>query len=551
MSRSVSPRKSTGTFAGGAVLSAGVERRTGPRLAFGLLVVTAVAICPHLLRVRVDADDGLVGAQSILVAQGAVPYRDYFSPLMPGSDLLYGMLFKVTGPTYLGFRLLTMGGLVTGVGLLLALADKLIPKVWAAGVALLWGGWMGPFVDRGPYHILGPVAVLAMAWCLVRGHRSSRWERWLFSAGVFGSAAVLLIQSMAPAAVSGVVAAAATQRDRVRAVFVTAAGSLAVAVPVWIWLWASGGLGQFFHQVFGFSIRSYLPANFVGMPFLPHDLRGLWSEHLATLSLMRTGIWALAFVGPPFAGILLGLEAVARREACIRRELLVLILVTMGLWVGTLYRPAAGVLWPSAAPALVLLATIGWTHVARVHSLRPLGGAVAALLVVGGLLPPSLRWLTDLGVLGSRQPVWISEERVLAAPGSAHAMRRIIALARTHQGEDIAFLPSLKAMYVITQRPPPISFVILKRGYNTPAQVQQAEQELVHREVDWVVFAPRGIDFGRVSTPEPWRFEAFLETRYGRAGMLRAPQRGPILLLRLQENEVLLGSDLVARDGSK
>jgi len=485
---------------------------------------TLAAIGPIFLLVTANADDALTGAQAMLVAEGAVPYRDYFSPLWPGADLLYGGWFAMVGASYAALRALTTLGLLAGVTAAFGLGRRVLTDAWAGALALLWGAWSAQFLGHGPYHLLGSAAVMGMAWGLLRARRSLRPSGWFAAAGALAGLATTFRQSLGIVALAGLAAALMLEPRWRRSVLPMAAGGAAVGVSMLAWLAAAGALNPFVEQTFGFTTLSYLPANFRGIPRVPVELTGLWGAHRWTRGLLEAGIWAGGLLVPLGALLALLREPLRRSRARLLREPLALAVVAVAILAAAVYRPDAPVLWSSAFPALVLGAAL----TRRWPAVRRATPWVAGALVALALLPAAADWLRLAGVGPAPRPVAArgAVGPALVPAGQAEAIER----ALEPRAGPTAFLPSLKALYVLSGRPPPISFVILRHGYSSPEQVRRAQEELVREGVHWVVYAP-GLDRFR-GTDDPWTLPEFLDERYERVATLGQLPSGPLELYR-------------------
>ena len=497
-------------------------RDSGPAWPAAALLGTLAAVGPLFLLVTANADDGLTGAHAMLVAEGAVPYRDYFSPLWPGADLLYGGWFAVLGASYATLRTLTTLGLLTGVAAAFALGRQVLTAPWAGGLALLWGAWSAQFLGHGPYHLFGSAAAMGMAWALLRARPAPRSWWWFAVAGVLAALATLFRQSLGVVALAGLVAAFLLGRGRSAAPM--AAGGALVALTMLAWLAATGALNPFIEQSFGFTTVSYLPSNFRGMPRFPAELTGLWGAHRWTRELLETGIWTGGLLVPLAAlGVLLR-EPFRRARARLLPGPLVLAVMASAFLAAAIYRPDAPVLWSSVVPALVLGAAL----LRRWPAFRRAGPWAVGALIVLALAPAAADWLRLAGVGPAPRPVTVEGAvgPALIAQGQAAAIER----ALEPRDGPVAFLPALKGLYVLSGRPPPISFAILRHGYSTPSQVRRAQGELVRRGVRWIVYAP-GLERFR-GTDDPWTLPEFLEARYERVATLGELPSGPLELYR-------------------
>jgi hypothetical protein len=296
------------------------------------------------------------------------------------------------------------------------------------------------------------------------------------------------------------------------------------------WLVATGSVQAFLHQSVSFTVLSYLPANFQGIPRFPREVDGVLTSHPWAAWLLRPGVWVAGLVLTGLVTARLAAEPFLRGRR-LRREVAAVAVVGAALSISGLYRPAAAVLWSSAPLTLVVVA-------GAVRSLRWAGGparrrvgTLAGLIVLAAaFLPATALALQRAGVGPGNPPerLQAAPARISAVPPARPEMEDILSFAGDRPDELIAFLPAVKAMYLVTERPPPIPYVILRRGYNTDEQVRDAMGFLDDREVRWIVYAPGLRNF----TPQEgeWIFDRFLEDRYElrrRIGRLRF---GPLLL---------------------
>lgn len=514
-----------------------LQRAPGPVWIVATIAGVAAAAWPLLFVVAPNADDGLVGANGMLLAEGLVPHRDYFSPIWAGADLLYGAWFALLGASYVTLRLLTLLGLVGGAAALFAVGRRLVPDRWAFGVALLWGGWAALFLDRGPYHLLSPAALVAMTWAILRGSRSSRAWAWYVLAGGLGGVATLLLQTRGVVALAGVGAASLVAHRPLRAALHVAAGGGLVALGAAAWLIATGAVGPFLHQSFSFAVGSYVPANFRGIPRFPEEVRGVLSSHPWSSWLLQPGVWLGALVLPLLVGARLAAELVLRKRRRWRREATVVALMGTAMFLSGIYRPAAAVLWSSAPLALVMGAA-ALRSVARPPARARIGVVALPLVVMAALLPAGALSLQRAGVGPGNPPDPIDAVggRLEAPPPTGPAMEAVLSFARERPDETIAFLPAVKALYLLSGRPPPLPYVVLRRGYNTDAQVREAMALLEREGVRWIVYAPwlRDLGPGPVEEEE-WLFDRFLAERYEPRGRLGELRFGPLLLYEARQ----------------
>jgi hypothetical protein len=506
--------------------------RITAELAWTLVLAGAAAavVWPRLLLIGPTDDDGLMAGNALRFAAGDTPYRDYFSALTPGADVLYGLWFRAVGSSYLTYRLLTALVLLAGAVLLFRLARCVLPPAWAAGSALLWVAWCSMFFRIGPYHFAGTVLILGMTLAVVAAVSRPDAVRLGVVAGVCGSAAVVFAQSFAPAAVAGLVAALLVVPGPRRIAVAMLAGAGVVAVALLGWLALTGALDDCIRDCVGFVLSSYVPSHRLSLPWWPQRLHSFPLEPWAYLGsavhrLLKVGFWVVAF-GAQALVLGLALVAILRRgRVNVRREVVVLAVVSSGLFVPVLTFAWSPHSWLNAALAVPL---VGVALAAASSRLGRSGRRVAVVglalaVAAAAAVPPALGVLvrTDVRAGDEYVAVHASGTTVSVHTRSAPAAQRMIDFARAHPADRIAFLPLLPAMYLLTHRPPPVSHVLLVPGYNTDAQLDDVADELVAGDVRWVFYA--GLSQATLQTNLPpaaarargtWRFERLLAERY-------------------------------------
>src|ERR1700687_2709471 len=131
------------------------------------MAAIAITIVQRLRWVNIYEDQAVLAGQAMQVASGQVPYRDFFAAIPPGAIFLYAGFFKLFGATIVNERLLTGAAMVLGTGLAAHVGGRLVGRVWAAAIALLWGVWLPVFNEFSPYHFWSVTFVLAMAAALL------------------------------------------------------------------------------------------------------------------------------------------------------------------------------------------------------------------------------------------------------------------------------------------------------------------------------------------------------------------------------------------------
>jgi hypothetical protein len=113
-------------------------------------------------------------------------------------------------------------------------------------------------------------------------------------------------------------------------------------------------------------------------------------------------------------------------------------------------------------------------------------------------------------------------ETICVTGDQAEDFQAVRALADSHPGEPIAYLPLLGPMYPLTGETPPVSYHFLTKGLATKSQLDSLEAELTDRHVGWVVYyqypwkdvAPSFPNNPEIGSDRPWQLEEYLDTHY-------------------------------------
>ena len=172
-------------YNGGGVTGRRIDH-VRPAVIYGLLAILMAAVfVPMSLYRIVDGDEGTYLLVSRLVAEGQLPYHDFFYPQMFLLPYVYGPWMKLVGYSWYGARLLSAVFSVM-LGLLVYRQTALVAGARAWGVlavvlftfSSLAFGWY-PLIKT----LVLPTLLLFAAYAILS--TSSRW-RWLASGLLFG-----------------------------------------------------------------------------------------------------------------------------------------------------------------------------------------------------------------------------------------------------------------------------------------------------------------------------------------------------------------------------
>jgi len=146
------------------------------------------------------------------------------------------------------------------------------------------------------------------------------------------------------------------------------------------------------------------------------------------------------------------------------------------------------------------------------------------VLCTGMLVPPATALLARTGSRSglSYRAVPVAGTTVFVDERHASTVAEVVAFARSHARDEIAFFPFLQAFYVLTGHRPPVSHSLLLPGFDSDAEVDTVSRELLGRPVRWLVYAPMPLANLAPNLPgaadrargKPWRFEQFLRRHY-------------------------------------
>lgn len=263
-----------------------------------LLVLGALLSGVTLLREIGPHDEGLMLQAAQRIADGQLPYRDFWWNYGPGQPLLLALPIKLFGPSLLWWRLLRV--VIDAVVALLAY--KLIRRIATSapsaangprvveGVALL--GWLAAAAAMAwpATPSPNPTALLLVLWALLLGRHHRLWAGALCGLAIVFRPEIGIAGAVAVALAGGGWAALAP------AAGVAVVGLLPffVAAPGDMWDDMVGFLGVQDLQ------RLPLRVNPAGIGFDPNKLLELW---MPLILVIATGLWAAWAVlrRPPWA----------------------------------------------------------------------------------------------------------------------------------------------------------------------------------------------------------------------------------------------------------
>lgn len=469
-SAELAPRAPAGVEAEAAPGEAG--RLAGPALVAGFAVLTGV-LAVRSLHWPLVHDAPIMHYLAQRLAEGAVPYRDFFDMNFPGTYLLHLAVVTTLGPGDAAWRAFDLAWLA-----LTALAVAALAAPWgavaAAGGALVFAAYhlAGGAWQAGQRDFLLCVFLLGGALGVARWLERRRGTAPLWWAGLaLGAGATVKPHALALAGALALTVALTARRAGLgpgAPLAAFAAGVSAAPLGVLAWLAAKGALAAWRAIVFDYLLPLYAP---LGRP-------RTWAFH-------RWHVWI-----PLGAAVAAGLIATlsARRRPAAGPRLLVAVL---GLGYGLAHYVAQGKGWEyHLYPLAAFAAVLAFAAVGRPHPARP-GTAVvgatalaAVLLLLGskGGEAGEARWIRDkhdrvaavardlAPLLARGGPVQVLD----TAEGGVHALLRLGARQATRFVYDFHFfhhvdhpvIQALRAEFLAAwDARPPRAVVVFERGW--------------------------------------------------------------------------------------
>jgi hypothetical protein len=429
-------------------------RRT-PTLRYAVLFVLAALLSGVTIRWGINPhDEGLVLQAGARVADGQLPYRDFYANYGPGQYELAGLLHLIFGPSLLVWRVVHVALDATVALLAYVIARRDAPEPLALGAWLAVAAVMAfPSIPHpNPTALAFAFGALLLA------------RRWPAGAGAVAGLAFFFRFDLGAAAVIGAALAAAAAGGRRAAVRALAVGTVVAVVPLVPFVIASPH--DFWDQTFGFALdqqslqRLPLPGAWHG-GFQPNKFVEFYAPYLL------------------IGGLALWLVAAIRVRAPLRLWA-PLPLALAGLSY-LLARPDVYHLVPLAAVLPVLLATAAARERAAGHLLG--AGALAvvlALIMLQGLDRKRIE------LFGQPQLARIDvdvADGVEAPRAEAAALGELVRYvrARVPPGQPI-FVANPRfdlvtvgnpLVYVLADRPNPTRYDVMQPGVVTTAPVQR------------------------------------------------------------------------------
>ncbi len=445
------------------------------------------------------ADEGNLVHAAQRVAQGEVPYRDFYHFYAPGSFYIVAGLFKVFGESFLLTRVMWVAVRAAIVLLIFLVGLRFMPRRYAILPALVVLFVPGPW-----FKSFYPFSALLSLWTVLR-----------------------YVESRRPANMAAASAAVAVSLLLRQDVGLETGLTLALAVLLSPLLEPRGAARwkrMFVHGVLGLAVVAAMLAPVILYFHFQHALGAMGQQLFGLAPSYTLSKWTVAVRkfaaegGYPFQKLFFGaapivlltgaVAAVARMVRCATSRdnlLFALLVVAAGLTLLPAYLPMAPIRFFQCSPAIWILAVVllfqgsekimtVFTRTARAAWAARSLAAFLYLLAAGLCAAYTLNVLvarheglattdysgTITAAMRNSKPFEFRGETVYLAPKKGRELTRLVRYIRTHtaDGEPIIVFPNQALLYYLCDRPNKTRFI----GTFTLKYPDKAEDQSIWKE---------------------------------------------------------------------
>lgn len=453
-------------------------------------------------------DEALLILQSWLIAQGKIPYRDFFEFILPGSLYLGAAVTSVTGLSVLTLRLLSLLAQLSSLWAISRLARPYLGR-WGIPLLIFFGSYFLLDVLLFTHHVFSAALAVWAVYCLTgwsRTGNSCQLSVGFLCIGlafvVTQSTGMLLVALLAPAVVFLMI-----RRQSLSLRTVGMHMLLPFVLPLIIllgFLANQGAAGDFFHDTVGWlsqgnysktSAHWYFATGFKDLLNLVISVQAdkrfiIWRGIPAAILLM-----ILAWL--PVFGCLWSLEILVRRRGIVDQQpftgLLILTLGALALTLSTLSFSTAFHIAMTCLPGL-LLGFIAMKSLLRPRPLfsRILVSVFSVLLCLGlgfKLWKISTTFFDKNSWVASHGTV---DKAFFTMAGPDEALTYSVAVefirAFSRPGDPVFIYNSSPEFYLLADRKPLGRFQWIYPVYTTPAQMDEILQTLNRTKPKVIVY---------------------------------------------------------------
>lgn len=494
-----------------------------PPLCWPTLLLVCVSWIPYLRILSHElsfGDEGLVAQSAYRIAQGQIPFKDFFTAIVPGSYYFYALLFKLFEPSFLVLRL---GVMLVSLLLLLSVWQVLVkfriasflPYLAAASFMAFFGG---PAWFIASHHWLSTLfCVSSLALLLPDADSDAPSPGSALAAGILTAMAIATLQHRGAVwfiAVLAVIPLLPSELRR-RTCLAYIGGVALVAIPVAAYFLYHAGYDTIFYDLITFPVKQY--HNFEGhrgtsvtsLYELMDNVSTAFTLRHQPLGILRSATWSLGFAGLiviyllPFAGCLM-LWRVFRTSRFSRYQTGCVTAFFISSYIATLHRLTNTTLIFAASATIILAAiTVETLTPSRPSFSRTVQLSWSAFFIMIAccysllnVLSPKISVSTPAGSI-----------QVLYS-GEAETMQGVAAFAAQNfkHSSPLFCYPYSPIFYFLFRGVNPTPFDTLTWPMHTAGQMKQSRELLQKSRCKWIIMSSEVHD--------TTGFEAFLNENY-------------------------------------
>lgn len=496
--------------------------RNLPLLCWPTLLLLSVSWIPYLRILSHNlsfGDEGLVAQSAYRIAQGQIPFKDFFTAIVPGSYYFYALLFKLFEPSFLVLRL---GVMLVSLLLLLSVwqilakfhVTSFLPYLAVACFLAFFGG---PVWFIASHHWLSALlCASSLAYLLPDTGSDAPSRGSALAAGILSAMAMATLQHRGAAwIIAALVALALLSPEQRRRTCLAYLGGVAlVAIPAAAYFLHHAGYEVVFYDLITFPMKQYRNfeghrgTSFKNLFELMHNVSTAYTFRHQPLGILRILTWGLGVAGLiviyllPFAGCLI-LWRLIKATTLSRYQTGCLTAFFFSSYLATLHRLTDTTLI-FAAPATIIIAAIAAETMTPSHPLsRKLlfTWSFFFISIAGGystlaMLSPKTDITTPAGSI-----------QVLYS-GEAETMRGVAAFAseKFQRSQPLFCYPYSPMFYFLFRGVNPTPFDTLTWPMHTAEQMKQSRERLENSRCRWIIM--------NSEVHDPTGFEAYINQNY-------------------------------------
>jgi hypothetical protein len=450
-----------------------------PARYLALALLSAIYLYPFVRAIGNGPDSGIFLNGAAMVAQGAIPSRDFIEPTGPGSFLWLGLFFHLFGTNFATAHALL---LATGVALTLLVfhLGRLFPALFVLVMLIPLLAYNNPHYDSLVL-VLAAFSVFLIAWWKMLDDAQSQPYALLAAAGVLAGLASCFLQQEGFLLAIALAASLLCLR-RIKAVAVLIIAYAAVLAVLFTGFAFAHALPDLLYANYLRPLKSYGNTNAApyGYPvrevLRPIFQLALNSSTFPPIAVIETAALTMPFLLVMAMPLLPPLAAMASRLNPLKPRLLPYWLAAYALWVSELYRLDIGHLRNGCVLLAVLFFSICETSSAR--WLQPVALAGIICVAFGGASQFA-------AALDSNRPMQ-TRRGIIYAEKPEPVIQYLE--AHTKPGDNIFVYPYQPIQYFLNDLRNPTRYHCLVYGYNSDAEFNEAISALERNKVRYVLF---------------------------------------------------------------